>query len=71
MAGAYLYHIAQNHPFLDGNKRTGAMAALIFLRVNGAGTLPDPEELEQITLGVAAGETSKAELTEWFRGATA
>lgn len=31
MAAAYLYHIVRNHPFLDGNKRTGAVAALVFL----------------------------------------
>ena len=35
MAAAYLYHIVQNHPFLDGNKRTGAMAAFVFLKLNG------------------------------------
>jgi death-on-curing protein len=34
MAAAYLFHIAQNHPFVDGNKRTGAKAALVFLEVN-------------------------------------
>lgn len=35
MAAAYLYHIVQNHPFLDGNKRTGTVAALVFLELNG------------------------------------
>jgi death-on-curing protein len=70
MAAAYLYHIAQNRPFHDGNKRTGAMSALIFLHVNGVKALPDPEEMEAVTFDVAAGETSKAELTEWFRRAT-
>ena len=35
MAAAYLFHIVQNHPFLDGNKRTGAVAALVFLDLNG------------------------------------
>ena len=34
MAAAYLYHIGQNHPFLDGNKRTGAAAAIVFLGMN-------------------------------------
>ena len=34
MAAAYLYHIVQNHPFVDGNKRTGAAAALVFLAMN-------------------------------------
>ena len=69
MAAAYLYHLAQNHPFHDGNKRTGAMAALIFLHVNGVSTLPDPEELERTTMGVAAGDIAKADLTDWFRRA--
>lgn len=35
MAAAYLYHIIQNHPFIDGNKRTGTMAAFVFLNLNG------------------------------------
>nr|MDD5699375.1 type II toxin-antitoxin system death-on-curing family toxin [Victivallaceae bacterium] len=35
MAAAYLFHIVQNHPFLDGNKRTGAVAMLVFLILNG------------------------------------
>jgi death-on-curing protein len=68
MAAAYLYHIAQNHPFHDGNKRAGAMAALIFLHVNGVRTLPGPEALERATLEVAAGELSKADLTDRLRG---
>ena len=69
MAAAYLYHLAQNYPFHDGNKRAGAMAALVFLHVNGVERLPGPEELERTTIGVAAGEIPKAELTDWFRGA--
>ena len=70
MAAAYLYHIAQNHPFHDGNKRAGAMAALVFLHVNGVKALPDPENLERATVRVAAGEMAKAELTAWFRTTT-
>jgi death-on-curing protein len=35
MAAAYLFHPAKNHPFVDGNKRTGAVAALVFLELNG------------------------------------
>ncbi len=69
-AAAYLYHIAMNHAFFDGNKRAAAMAALVFLQVNGAPKLPEPDELEQVTLSVAAGEISKAELTAWMRART-
>lgn len=67
MAAAYLFHIAQNHTFYDGNKRAAALAALVFLQVNGVAELPDPEELEKATLAVAAGEMSKAALTKWMR----
>jgi death-on-curing protein len=35
MAAAYLYHIVQDHPFVDDNKRTGAVAAIVFLAMNG------------------------------------
>jgi len=67
IAAAYLFHIAQNHPFVDGNKRAAAMAALVFLDLNGVSTLPDPERLEQVTLAVASGNMPKPELIEWFR----
>ncbi len=67
MATAYLFHIAQNHPFVDGNKRAAVMAALSFLHVNGIDKLPVPQELEATTLQVAAGELSKGGLTKWMR----
>lgn len=68
MAAAYLFHIARNHPFNDGNKRTSAMAALVFVHVNGITTLPPPKGLERITVGVAAGTTTKDELIAWMEG---
>jgi death-on-curing protein len=67
MAAAYMYHIAQNHPFVDGNKRAAVMSALVFLNVNGIERLPDPKELESTTLQVAAGEMSKDVLIKWMR----
>lgn len=66
MAAAYLYHIAQNHAFHDGNKRTAAMSALVFLDANGVTQLPEPETLERMTLSVAASETNKTQLTSWM-----
>ena len=66
-AAAYLHHIAMNHAFFDGNKRAAAMSALVFLRSNGVSRLPDPDELEATTLGVAAGRISKTELIEWMK----
>lgn len=71
MAAAYLFHIAKNHPFMDGNKRAAAMTALVFLDVNGCQTLPDPDDMEKVTLAVAAGEMSKEQLIEWFGRVTA
>ncbi len=67
MAAAYLFHIAQNHAFHDGNKRTAALAALIFLHLNGVGALPGPVELEKMTLAIAAGSATKDDLTKWMR----
>ncbi|MBK9948167.1 MAG: type II toxin-antitoxin system death-on-curing family toxin [Nitrospira sp.] len=67
MAAAYMFHIAQNHPFVDGNKRAAVLSALAFLTVNGIEELPEPKELEVVTLQVAAGELHKDELTMWLR----
>ena len=67
MAAAYLFHIAQNHPFVDGNKRAAVMAALVFLQINGVKQLPAPRELEVTTRQVAAGELTKGKLTQWMR----
>ena len=70
MAAAYLFHIAQNHPFYDGNKRTAALSALAFLRVNGKDLLPSPKDLEDVTRRVAAGKLTKDELIRWMRKQT-
>ena len=67
MAAAYLYHIVQNHPFLDGNKRTGAAAAIIFLAMNGVELEADEEGLVNLTLGVAQGKIGKQQIVEFFR----
>jgi len=68
MAGAYLFHIASNHPFVDGNKRAAAMAAFAFLKLNrltmDAASLP---AFERIVLAVASGKANKAAATEFFR----
>ena len=71
MAGAYLFHIAGNHAFHDGNKRTAVIAAFVFMDVNGV-DLPDPPgrfkaELERLTMGVAASRITKTELAVGLR----
>jgi death-on-curing protein len=59
MAAAYAYHIAQNHPFIDGNKRTALAAALVFLEINGYPILGGEDELEAATRKVASGKMDK------------
>ena len=67
MAAAYLFHIVLNHPFMDGNKRVGAMAAFTFLKLNGFTlTVPEPE-FEEHVRGVAQGKLGKAAIAEWLR----
>lgn len=68
MAAAYLYHISQNHPFLDGNKRTGSAAAIVFLTMNGVALEADEDGLVEITESVADGRAGKSEVAEFFRG---
>ena len=67
MAAAYLFHIAQNHPFMDGNKRAAVMSALVFLSVNGIELMIAPSALETVTVNIAAGEMAKEQLTSWIR----
>ena len=62
MAAAYLFHLAQNHPCVDGNKRIAAAALFMFLYMNDLVLTCDEDELVAITLGVASGATTKAEL---------
>jgi death-on-curing protein len=66
MAAAYLYHLAQNHPFHDGNKRVAVMAAYVFLDVNGWDLRVSPSELESVTRQVASGEPKKDDLMRWM-----
>jgi death-on-curing protein len=67
MATAYLFHIACNHPFLDGNKRTAAMAMFTFLDANGHALTASPAEFEDTVLKVAAGTISKDDLMDRVR----
>lgn len=67
MAAAYLFHIVQNHPFLDGNKRTGAASAIVFLALNDIEIDNDEQGLVDLTLSVATGQAGKAKIAEFFR----
>jgi death-on-curing protein len=67
MAAAYLFHLAQNHPFVDGNKRAALAAAIAFLGLNDLWLDAAPDELVETVLGVARGEVTKAGLAEYLR----
>ena len=67
VAAAYLFYICRNHPFLDGNKRTAMMAAIVFLRLNGIEPQPDSEQWEKLMLDVAAGRLDRDRTTARLR----
>lgn len=67
MAAAYLFHLCQNHPFLDGNKRTALAACLAFLWLNDHEIVAGADELAELVLGVARGEVAKAEVAVFLR----
>jgi death-on-curing protein len=66
MAAAYLFHLCQNHAFIDGNKRVGANAAITFLLMNNWDATFSEEELVDVVLSVASGRMIKQELIGIF-----
>ena len=68
IAAAYAYHIVADHPYWDGNKRTGALAAMEFLEANGVDTsrLPEQHAYESL-IKVADHHMDRFELAEFFR----
>jgi death-on-curing protein len=66
MAAAYLFHIVQNHPFVDGNKRTGAVAALVFLALNDIEVVMSDDVFELFVRAVAKGEIQKPEIAKFL-----
>jgi death-on-curing protein len=67
MAAAYLFHIVRNHPFTDGNKRTGTVAALVFLMLNGIEVRAEEDEFEQLVRRVAEGKAGKNDIAVFLR----
>lgn len=67
MAEAYLYHVTQNHPFIDGNKRTGLACALVFLELNGVSIEQGSEDLYNLTIGVDSSNIEKAKIVDELR----
>ena len=66
-AAALMNSLALNHPFVDGNKRVAAFAAIIFVESNGHEFLATVDELVETTLAVAEGKMAVEALAIWFR----
>ncbi|MFN0192351.1 MAG: type II toxin-antitoxin system death-on-curing family toxin [Aestuariivirga sp.] len=71
LAAAYCAGIVKNHPFVDGNKRTGALSAVVFLSLNGVEVSFDEPMIVTMIVGLAAGEVSETEIAEWLRQSAA
>ncbi|HVB21043.1 MAG TPA: type II toxin-antitoxin system death-on-curing family toxin [Ktedonobacteraceae bacterium] len=66
MAAAYGFHLCQNHPFIDGNKRAAGMAMLTFLQLNDLPPTVAEMEYYTVMMAVASGQMNKDELTNWL-----
>ncbi len=70
LGAAYAYGLAKNHPFLDGNKRTAAIACETFLILNGRHFTVGEEEKYPMYLALAAGDLSEEDFAKWLREIT-
>ncbi|MBD2465095.1 type II toxin-antitoxin system death-on-curing family toxin [Oscillatoria sp. FACHB-1407] len=68
-AGAYLYHLSTNHPFIDGNKRTAFAAMDVFLRLNGYRLRLTNDQAYELVLQVVQGDIGKEELANYLEQA--
>ena len=67
MAAAYAFYLCQNHPFIDGNKRTALACAVVFLELNGVSVSDTKGLLKDAMRQVASGRRDKPTLAEMFR----
>ena len=67
MAAAYAFHICQNHPFIDGNKRVGLASVLVFLDLNGIQIEDKKGKLYDLMMNVAQGKAGKPDIAGLFR----
>ncbi len=70
-AAAYGYHVCNNHPFVDGNKRVAFVSMDIFLQGNGWEITASEEEAFSMMMALASGQLTKAKLTSWLKNHTA
>lgn len=67
MAGAYAFHICQNHPFIDGNKRAALASALVFLELNGISISDTQDKLYKSMMNISSGKMRKEDFAEILR----
>jgi death-on-curing protein len=67
MAAAYAYHLCQNHPFVDGNKRTALASALVFLELNGISLLDPRGRLKNAMFRMASGKMGKEDFARLIK----
>lgn len=67
MAAAYAFHIGKNHPFVDGNKRTALVSALVFLELNGISISDSQGKLYDAMLDLSTGKLNKSEFASILR----
>lgn len=70
MAAAYGYHLCNNHPFVDGNKRIALVAMDVFLQRNGYEIIASEKETYKIMIALSSGKLSKDELVNWLENNT-
>jgi death on curing protein len=67
IAGAYLFYLCRNDPFIDENKRAALGSCLVFLRINGFEPKPDSAAWEELTLAIASGEMDRTQAHDALR----
>lgn len=70
LAAAYTFGIVRNHPFVDGNKRTGFITGILFVELNGRRFTASEPDATQAVLDLAIGEMSEGEFAAWLRDNT-
>jgi death on curing protein len=66
LAASYVYGLVKNHPFLDGNKRTGFVTGVLFLALNGYKLIASEADAAIRTLALAAGEMTEKAYAAWL-----
>jgi death on curing protein len=67
LAASYCHGIVKNPPFVDGNKRTGTLAAIAFLALNGVEVVFDEPDIVVMVIGLASSEVSEEQMADWLR----